>query len=310
MGSTARSLHQVERREMHSDEDSTSTPDLRELSDLIKELTEAYSRTMIVVDALDESGMDERAEIVNELKYITDESTSLVKVFVTSREEPGLRLHLQSYPGIQVTCLDNVSDIVRFVNTETDRLVTENQLLADIEGREREQLKVLIKEDVVSKADGVFRWAQLKLQSLGWIRTERDIRNALSETPRPLSDLYEQLYQNALTDTRGTAVAVFQNTLRWMLCATWVLVWKDFSRAITSFVNIEASEISEDDISNLLAGFVVFDTTEEGSHTFRFAHLSVREFLETKPEYCSEVSNRFTAEVCLLQLVRANFARD
>ncbi|KAE8416164.1 hypothetical protein BDV36DRAFT_261153 [Aspergillus pseudocaelatus] len=44
---------------------------------------------------------------------------------------------------------------------------------------------------------------------------------------------------------------------------------------------------------------------EEGAHTFRFAHLSVREFLETKPEYCSEECNNFAAEVCLLKLIGA-----
>ena len=141
------------------------------------------------------------------------------------------------------------------------------------------------------------------MQSLRWLRTESEIRYALSQIPRPLSALYEELYKNALGDTRGTAVALFRNTLRWMLCATRVLAWEDFSQAITSFVGIETCEICEDDVLNLLTNFVVVDTTDEGAHTFRFAHLSVREFLETKPEYCSEECNRFAAEVCLLKLI-------
>jgi hypothetical protein len=128
----------------------------------------------------------------------------------------------------------------------------------------------------------------------------------MSEIPRPLSELYEDLYTKALENTQETDRALFRNTLRWMLCTRRVLGWEDFSQAITSFVDIEIYEIDEDFMLDLLSNFVISQTNQEGNRTFRFAHLSLREFLENKSEYSAEVSNTFTAEVCLLKLLGAS----
>lgn len=143
-------------KEMHSADGSIRSPNLIECRDLIIELTEAYSQATIVIDALDECDIEERGELVKALEYITDESTSLVKVFVTSREEGDLRLFLQTHSGIQVTWLENGSDIEKFVNFETDRLVAKNQLLAFIRMKStKEELKALIKDDTINKANGM-----------------------------------------------------------------------------------------------------------------------------------------------------------
>ncbi|KAJ5382277.1 Galactose oxidase/kelch beta-propeller [Penicillium concentricum] len=294
-------------RKLHLADGSTRVPSLYQCRDLIIELSEAHSRTTIVVDALDECSREERAELVEALEYIIDNSTSLVKIFVTSREEGDLRLSIQAHSGVQVTWVENGSDIEKFVNFETDRLVAKNQLLPYIRFKAtKENLKALIKEDTISKANGMFRWAQLQLQSLRWIRTERDIRLAMLRIPRPLSELYEDLYSKALESTEDTDRALFRNTLKWMLCTTRVFGWEDFSQALTSFVKIEAYEIDEDFILDLLSNFVISQTTQEGKRTFRFAHLSVREFLENKSEYSSKSSNTFAAEVCLLRLLGAS----
>lgn len=45
---------------------------------------------------------------------------------------------------------------------------------------------------------------------------------------------------------------------------------------------------------------VVFDSTLD---TFRFAHLSVSEFLEKLPEYTKEETNALAAKRCLLDVL-------
>jgi ATP/maltotriose-dependent transcriptional regulator MalT len=135
---------------------STRAPTLWECRDLTIELTEAYSRTTIAIDALDECGREDRADLVEVLEYIIDNSPSLVKVFVTSREEGDLRLSIQAHSGVQVTWVENGADIEKFVNFETDRLVAKKQLLASIRTKAtKEDLKALIKEDTISKANGM-----------------------------------------------------------------------------------------------------------------------------------------------------------
>jgi Cdc6-like AAA superfamily ATPase len=140
---------------LHSMDGSRRPPSIAELCGLIRELTELYDRSMIVVDALDECDSDTRWELVEALESIT-ESASLVKVFVSSREEGDLRLSLQTHSGLQVTSLENEGDIRKFVDSETDRLVAKKQLLAYIRKKQtKEELTKLIKEDVISKANGM-----------------------------------------------------------------------------------------------------------------------------------------------------------
>ncbi|KAJ6102335.1 Galactose oxidase/kelch beta-propeller [Penicillium sp. IBT 16267x] len=294
-------------KKMNLTDGSRRGPDLEECQTLAVQLTEVFARVTIVVDALDECDIEERGELVDALEYISNESTSLVKIFLTSREEGDLRIRLNMHTGIQVTSLENGFDIEKFVNFETDRLVAKNQLLTFIRLKSaKQELKAFIKESIITKANGMFRWAQMQLQSLRWIRTEKDIRKALSEIPRPLSELYERLHQRTLENTRETDEILFKNTLKWMLCARSVLEWKDFSQAITCFVDIEADEIDEEFLLDLLNNFVTCETNQEGIRSFRFAHLSVREFLENKLEYCTESSNTYGAEVCLLKLISAS----
>lgn len=140
---------------LHSVDGSKRKPTMAELCSLIRELTELYDRSMIVVDALDECDVDTRWELVEALESIT-ESASLVKIFVSSREEGDLRLSLQTHSGLQVTSLENEDDIRKFVEFETDRLIAKKQLLAYIRKKQtKEELTQLIKEDVISKAKGM-----------------------------------------------------------------------------------------------------------------------------------------------------------
>ena len=59
-------------------------------------------------------------------------------------------------------------------------------------------------------------------------------------------------------------------------------------------------QVSKDQVLDICCNFIVFDTTLD---TFRFAHLSVREFLEKQLEYNIIVINSLAAETCLIKLV-------
>ncbi|OJJ06515.1 hypothetical protein ASPVEDRAFT_327326 [Aspergillus versicolor CBS 583.65] len=277
---------------------------MSELVELILELTNLYSRTTVILDALDECDPETRWKLVDALNDIVADSTGLVKVFISSREEGDLRLSIQDHTGVQMTALENNKDIQKFVEIEAERMVSKRQILGRVkQPSTKEDLKQLIKQDVVSKANGMFRWAELQLASLRGIQFEKDIRYELSRIPRDLDILYEDLYQKAFGCAKGTARAVMQNALKWLLCSRSTLPQKDFLKAITTFLDVDADEFDEDLILDLLSNFVVSYTTESGVESFQFAHLSVREFLEGKPEYSVQSSNSFAAEVSLLTLI-------
>lgn len=61
-----------------------------------------------------------------------------------------------------------------------------------------------------------------------------------------------------------------------------------------------SSQITIDSVLNLCSNFVVLDT---GQDVFRFAHLSAREYLESKSEYIWQLTNTFAAETFLYTLL-------
>ena len=62
------------------------------------------------------------------------------------------------------------------------------------------------------------------------------------------------------------------------------------------------NQLTKEHILEMCSNMIVFDPTLD---TFRFAHLSVREFLEKRAEYTKEATNDLTAERCLLDILNA-----
>ncbi|KAJ5085735.1 hypothetical protein N7532_010506 [Penicillium argentinense] len=156
-------------------------------------------------------------------------------------------------PGVQVTSLENADGIRKFVEFETDRPVTKNQLLVYIRQRSTKgELKQLIKEDVISKANGVPSY-NCKVFG-GFVWKKKDIRSALSKSSRALSELYDDIHERTLENTQETDQAVLRNTLKWMV--------------------IGVDKIDEELILDLLSNFVILDMREDGIRPFRFAHPS------------------------------------
>ena len=141
---------------LRSVDGSRESLSIQELVQLILELTDLYSRTTIAVDAMDECDPETRWKLIDALNEIVADSNSLVKVFLSSREEGDLRLSIQDHTGVQVTALEIGEDIRKFVEYETDRMVAKKQVLGRIRQQStKEELKQLIKNDVVSKANGM-----------------------------------------------------------------------------------------------------------------------------------------------------------
>jgi len=120
---------------------------------LIIELAEYYPLTTIVIDALDECDPERRADLLETLESILRESSSLVKIFVSSRNDQDIVLHLQNYPNLSLSSEKNKEDISSFVTIETQSLIKRKKLLAL--SKNKEKLKTEIIERVIKNADGM-----------------------------------------------------------------------------------------------------------------------------------------------------------
>ena len=123
---------------------------------------------------------------------------------------------------------------------------------------------------------------------------ENTIRKRLGELPATLRDFYNETYVERLgsyaEEDRLTAEAI----LRLLMCLREPLTTQNFLLAL-EFCGKERTPITIEVLLQLCANFVILDTELD---VFRFAHLSVREFLEKKEGFDAASNNGIAAECC------------
>jgi hypothetical protein len=120
-----------------------------------------------------------------------------------------------------------------------------------------------------------------------------------------------EIYEKQISRYRGEAGrATISNILKWLLFAQTQMKSFELCTAVAMDLPISAEELNKEHILDLCHNFVVFDSAFD---TFRFAHLSVREFLETRAEYAPVACHVLAAEICLIQLIgstKSSTAKD
>lgn len=128
--------------------------EIRESISLIISLVDINKHTTIIIDALDECGeASKRHEFLGGLKELVDKSTSLVKVFVSSRNDTDIKSMFESKPNIEIEKKDNSEDIERFIEMEVTECIEGERLLL---GNVDEDLKSLVISTLLEKAHGMY----------------------------------------------------------------------------------------------------------------------------------------------------------
>lgn len=104
------------------------------------------------------------------------------------------------------------------------------------------------------------------------------------------------MYSQTLESQAEEEQTLTKNALRMLLCLQTPLRTGDFMLALCS---CEEASLSAEDLLDLCSSFIVLD---KGLDIFRFAHLSVREFLETQDAYEPDRNHALMAELCLKYL--------
>ena len=146
-----------------------------------------------------------------------------------------------------------------------------------------------------------FLWVSLQIENLcdsRRIKVEGDLVDELARLPRSLADMYSLLLENIdQIEQRGRTIA--KTVLKWLLCT------KDASSratiaACSKTTSSEHGSLSIPDILDVCSTLVVYDKDLD---RFQFAHLSIREFLESQPGYAPSEANRSVLERSLRTLI-------
>ncbi|KAL8800925.1 MAG: hypothetical protein Q9223_007165 [Gallowayella weberi] len=292
-------LREYEKRQKDADEDGSdpSKLSLRDCKDLILEVADQVP-IAILIDALDECDPLKRHELLQALRDIVQKSSNIVKVIVSSRDDADIVCRLSNVPNVYIKSDDNGDDVDRFVELELNRAIDEQRLL---NGRVPVHLRDRILHELRSRSHGMFLWASLQIQNLcdpERMLVASDVEAALQSLPPTLSQLYTVILQRIdRIASHGRHLAT--NALRWLLCARTPLT----STTLIEMLEMEdtASEVLTQQVLSLCCNLVILDDSLD---VFRFAHASVREFLEAQPRFSFQDINLQAAEECLHMVFR------
>ena len=102
----------------------------KEATDIILHTIEQRPITYIIVDALDECDRQRREILIDCLKDILAKSSSLVKIFVTSRDNhQDIVLSMEGYPALCIDASCNQADINYYVQYSVKNAIDKRKLL-------------------------------------------------------------------------------------------------------------------------------------------------------------------------------------
>ncbi|KAF9231048.1 hypothetical protein BU15DRAFT_68666 [Melanogaster broomeanus] len=202
--------------------------DITTLFDLLKRAAGLHQRPMIVIDTLDEC--EDFSKLLDELVKLE----KVCRLFVTSRPLHSLNRVFASRPSIS---LDDRVDAVR--NDMCCHISTELE--------SRDKLKILshdlqeeIRDALMEKADGMFRWVQCQLDRLNGCWSLGDLREVLDTLPATLYETYDHMLRAINKQEFGGRVA--RRALMWLLAEALRI---DRDNAVSSIPTMHETDIIE-----------------------------------------------------------------
>lgn len=159
-----------------------------------------------------------------------------------------------------------------------------------------QSLRYDIIKTLTKKAQGIFSWVELSIETLSnskRIAVEKDVRSELGRLPAKLHEQYNMIYEQILEAKLSTA-SIARKAFSWMLAAQRPLSVTEMLGA----VNLDDDGFSHGDLDvsglldicrNLLTVTCMANSgNSSNTEVIQMAHFSVREFLEQLPDFSSD----------------------
>ncbi|KIW18445.1 hypothetical protein PV08_02733 [Exophiala spinifera] len=278
-----------------------SRPSIDTISKTLQSIVPSYSRTFIVIDALDECQVRDREQAQFLTELLSLQTQAEINLFVTSRFIPGIEKRFRG--SIRLEIRANDEDLSRYLHHHIQKLpsfVSRNS-----------ELQNNIKATIIKAVDGMFLLAQLHLDSLIGKRSPKAIRSALERLPKG-SEAYDEAYCAAMKRIEGQisdSETLAKQVLSWITCAKRPLTTLELQHALA--VEIDERELDTqnlpeiEDMVSVCAGLV---TVDEQSSVIRLVHYTAQEFFIRTQRRWFENAETSIAEICMAYLSFDTFA--
>lgn len=143
-----------------------------------------------------------------------------------------------------------------------------------------------------------FLWVELQLQYLCTLKSKDDVEDRLGHLPPTLIEIYGDNYSRNIETLAENSKILVENIVQWLLCCQESLEIHVFMAAVTASSRRKCSTKAQ--VLDLTANLVTHD---EELNVFRFAHLSVKEYLEEVRMDFATTRNHKTAAIGSLRLL-------
>ncbi|KAL5585678.1 hypothetical protein FOVSG1_013370 [Fusarium oxysporum f. sp. vasinfectum] len=283
--------------------DKGTRPSLDEVSGALYSFAALYSRTFIIIDALDEAPFGDRHKFLAALSNLRQGWQAHLNIFTTSRPEVASHFeeHFNGYMPREIRAAD--SDVLSYVN---GRLSTIRRPRLS----KFPELQDAIRKQAVEAADGMFLLAELHMDYLLSKSTPGDIEDALTDIPRGISGLgmlYDQAMER-INNQKGGWRETTNKVLYWIVHAKRPLSTAELQHAVA--VRPRAVGLNHkyllgvEDLISDCAGLV---TVDEKSNTIRLVHYTTQEYFErTKNRWFPNAEEDIT-QTCATYLLFSEF---
>ncbi|KAF9884807.1 hypothetical protein FE257_001223 [Aspergillus nanangensis] len=252
-----------------------------------------YQKSTLVIDAMDECNPDSRDELIEALNSLLSESKKPVKIFISSRPDPDIQSLLENTPNIGISANDNKGDIQKFLDVELEKLAKKTPLFGDI------KIKTNIMTALLDRCQGMFQWAALQVHQIVKCKTETSVLARLKNLPSDLKNAYDEAWEQ-VESLEEPDKTLTNRAMLWVMAADTPLTTSQLLYAVrlntTGEMPLLADEIDEQGLLSLCNNLLTIDSQ---LNVWRFAHLSVREYLETRMQWASPRTHFHAASGCL-----------
>ncbi|KAK2788055.1 hypothetical protein FQN51_003050 [Onygenales sp. PD_10] len=257
----------------------------------------SYSKTFLVIDALDEQKYSEEGWTAMISGIFKLQSQFDIRFLATSRFIPEIEFQFEG--TIQKEIRANDGDILKYVDGRVCRLLRSRL-------SKYPDLQSLVKREVLAATDGMFLLAQLHMDSLMTKPTAGALRLALQTLPRGAKGLdktYDQAFER-IKDQGEDLEELAKRVLAWAVYDRRPLTTAEMQHALAvrpGTTSLDEEFIPEvDDMVSACAGLVTMD---KNNGIIRLIHYTTQEYLERiLPNYFPEAKIYLTT-TCLTYLM-------
>ena len=259
--------------------DRSETLDIDEVLDLLHRNIPPDMIAYFIVDGLDECSTQEKENVIRQLRILQDKFKLLICISLRLEPETTLELKSEDYYAMKtITIPETNPDLEVFIKGElTSCVETKKLILGDPE------LIIDIQNTLLRGSQGMFLWTALQIKALCAMKTDDDIRQAIADLPKDLSETYSRI----LRRVKDLGMNYQKSILELILVAYRPLTMEELRDALSvtpGDTTWDSSKLINSIRSTLTCCGALIDIDEEDS-TVRLLHHSVMQYLLGGPTY-------------------------